>query len=85
MSGKLISILLVNTSLFVLLLRLVFGSFKEIKKCFYYLWMPNIVSIIYKDFDNDFKYTYKFLFVVAIMVIITFLEFYFFYYTRGSK
>ena len=39
---------------------LVFGSFKEIKKCFYYLWMPDIVSMIYKDYDKDFKYTHKF-------------------------
>lgn len=80
MSIKLICILLTNTFLFVLLLRLVFGSFKEIKKCFYYLLMPDIVSIIYKDFDNDFKYTHKFLFVVLLMVIITFIEFYLFYY-----
>ena len=79
MSGKLIIILLVNTLLFVLLLRLVFGSFKEIKKCFYYLWMPDIVSMIYKDYDKDFKYTHKFLFIVIIMAIITFIELYFFY------
>ena len=68
MSVKLIIILLVDILLFILLLRLVFGSFKEIKKCFYYLVMPDIVSIIYKDFDNDFKYTHKFLFVVILMV-----------------
>ena len=79
MSVKLIIILLVDILLFILLLRLVFGSFKEIKKCFYYLVMPDIVSIIYKDFDNDFKYTHKFLFVVILMVITVFIEAYFFY------
>lgn len=79
MSSKLIIILLVNIILFILFLRLIFGSFKEIKKCLYYLFMPDLVSLIYKDFDNDFKYTHKFLFVVIIMVIITFIEFYFFY------
>ena len=79
MSIKFIIILLANLTIFILLLRLVFGSFKEIKRCFYYLWMPDIVSIIYKDFDNDFKYTHKFLFVVLIMVIITFIQSYFFY------
>ncbi len=79
MSSKLAFLLLLNVSIFILLLKLVLGSFKEIKKCLRYLITPDIVSIIYKDFDNDFKYTHKFLFVVIIMAILLFIEIYFFY------
>lgn len=65
--------------LIVLLLKLVFGSFSQIKKWFYYLIKPNIVSIIEKDYDNDFNYTHKFLLIVICSVIIGFAEIYFFY------
>lgn len=65
--------------LIVLLLKLVFGSFSQIKKCVYYLIKPNIVSIIEKDYDNDFNYTHKFLLIVICSVIIGFAEIYFFY------
>ena len=79
MSEKTITILLIDFLIFILLLKLVFGSFKEIKKCFYYLIKPNILSIIQKDYDNDFNYTHKFLFVVSIMVVLGVGEFALFY------
>ncbi len=82
MSLKSIIILSTDVLLFILLLKLVFGSFKEVKKCVYYLIKPDIISIIDKDYNNDFNYTYKFLFVALLMVIIGFIEFYFFYYKR---
>ena len=44
-----------------------------------YLIKPDIVSIIDKEYDNDFNYTHKFLFVVIIMLIIGSAEFYLFY------
>ena len=80
MSLKSIIILSTDVLLFILLLKLLFGSFKEVKKCVYYLIKPDIISIIDKDYNNDFNYTYKFLFVALLMVIIGFIEFYFFYY-----
>ena len=79
MSEKTITILLIDFLIFILLLKLVFGSFKEIKKCIYYLIKPNILSIIQKDYDNDFNYTHKFLFVVSIMVVLGVGEFALFY------
>ena len=79
MSEKTITILLIDFLIFILLLKLVFGSFKEIKKCIYYLIKPNILSIIQKDYDNDFNYTHKFLFVVFIMVVLGVGEFALFY------
>ena len=80
MSDKTVIILSLDFLIFLLLLKVVFGSFKQIKKCFYYLIKPDIASIIDKDYDNDFNYTHKFLFIVILMVIIGFLEFYFFNY-----
>jgi hypothetical protein len=79
MSDKTIVILSLDIFIFILLLKIVFGSFKRIKSCFYYLIKPDIVSIIDKEYDNDFNYTHKFLFVVIIMLIIGFAEFYLFY------
>ena len=79
MSDKTITILLIDLSIFILLLKLVFGSFKEIKKCIYYLIKPNILSIIQKDYDNDFNYTHKFLFIVFIMLVLGLSEFALFY------
>ena len=79
MSDKTITILLIDLSIFILLFKLVFGSFKEIKKCIYYLIKPNILSIIQKDYDNDFNYTHKFLFIVFIMVVLGLSEFALFY------
>ena len=79
MSGKLIIIFLVDIFIFILLVKLILGGFKEFKKCIYYLIKPNIASIIDKDYDNDFNYTHKFLMITFLMVIIAFLEFYFFY------
>ena len=78
MSDKLIIILLIDFLISLILLKLVFGSYKEVKKCLYYLVKPDIVSIVNKDYDNDFNYTYKFLFVTILLVIIGFIEFYFF-------
>ena len=79
MSDKTITILLIDLSIFILLLKLVFGSFKEIKKCIYYLIKPNILSIIQNDYDNDFNYTHKFLFIVFIMLVLGLSEFALFY------
>jgi len=80
MSNKLIIITLTNILLFILLLRLIVGGFNEIKKSFWYFIKPNIVSIIDKDYDTDFKYTHKLLLVLGIMIFIFLIEFYIFYY-----
>ena len=79
MTEKTIILLTVDFLIFMLLLKLVFKSFKEIKKCFYYLTKPDILSIFQKDFDNDFTYTHKFLFVVLIMAVLGLIEVAIFY------
>ena len=79
MTEKTIILLTVDFLIFMLLLKLVFKSFKEIKKCFYYLIKPDILSIFQKDFDNDFTYTHKFLFVVLIMAVLGLIEVAIFY------
>lgn len=79
MSEKTLTILLIDFLIFILLLKLVFKNFKELKKCFYYLFKPNILSIIQNDYDNDFTYTHKFLFIVFIMVVLGLSEFALFY------
>ena len=79
MSEKTITILSIDFLIFILLLKIIIGNFREIKKCFYYLIKPNILSIIQKDYDNDFNYTHKFLFVVFIMIVLGLSEFALFY------
>ena len=79
MSDKLIIILSIDLLIFLLLLKLIFGSIKEIKRCLYYLIKPDILSIIDKDFDKDISYTTKFIFIIVLIFIIGLIEFYFFY------
>ena len=80
MSNKTILILSIDFLIFIILMRLFFHNLKEIKRCLCYLIKPDIFSIMDKDYDNDFNYTHKFLFVVVIMVLISFVEFYLFYF-----
>lgn len=79
MSEKSIILLSIDLFIFITLLKLVFGSFKEIKKCFYYLVKPNILSLIEKDYAKDLKYTDKLLLIVFVVVIIGVTEVHFFY------
>lgn len=80
MSAKSIILIVVDLIIFIGLLKLVFRSFKEVKRCIYYMIKPNILSIAVKDYDNDFNYTHRFLFfIVAPMIVIVSLEVYFFY------
>ena len=74
MSNKVILILILDILIFILLLKLVFRSWKEFKRCLYYLIKPDFISMIEKDWHKDFRYTLKFTFVIIIMVIIVFLE-----------
>jgi hypothetical protein len=80
MSEKTIILLLINTLIFIGILRLVFRSFKVIKKCFFYLIKPDIVSIIDNSYNKDFKYTNRFLFVIILMIAIGVIEFVLFYH-----
>ena len=79
MSDKTIIILTIDFFIFIVLLKIVFGSFKQILKSFYYLIKPNILSIIQNDYENDFNYTDKFLFVAIIMFVLGIIEFAIFY------
>jgi len=79
MSSKSIILILIDLFIFFVLLRLVIGNFKEIKKCFWFLIKPDIISIVDKSFTKDFNYTYRFLFVAIIMFVIICGEIFFFY------
>ena len=79
MSLKTIIILSVNTVLAVWLIKILFKTFKEFLKSIYYIFCPNIVSLLKKDYENDFTYTHKLLFLILILVGIVFMEFFLFY------
>jgi hypothetical protein len=53
---------------------LIFKNFKEFKKAIIYMLKPDIVSIIQKDYDNDFYYTHKMLFILVIMFVVLLIE-----------
>lgn len=79
MSTKTILLISADLLIFMIVTKIVFGNFKEFKRGLFYLFKPDIVSIIDKTWDKDFNYTHKFLFVVIVMVIIGLIEFYVFY------
>lgn len=79
MSSITIFFIFVNFILLIFFTKLIFKTFKEFKRCLFYLWMPDIVSIAYKKYDEDFKYTYKFLLLLIIMFAICLIEYKLFY------
>lgn len=79
MSLRSILLIIFDILVFIICARLVFKSFKEFKKAIFYIIKPNILSIIQRDFTNDFNYTYKMIFVILIMVVIIFIEISIFY------
>ena len=79
MSTKTIIILFINLVLAVILAKLIFNTLKNFLRSIYYFLYPNIISILKKDYDNDFNYTHKLLLFIAIIIIILLLELYFFY------
>ncbi len=79
MSTKTAIILLINLVLALLLIKVIFKTFKNFLRSIYYYLYPNIISILKKDYDNDFNYTHKLLLFIVIIVIIILIELHFFY------
>lgn len=79
MTNKTIIIILINLLVAFALIALVFKSFKNFKKSIYYFLYPDIASIIKKDFDNDFAYTHKLLFILVVLFVLVLVEIRLFY------
>jgi hypothetical protein len=79
MSSKTIILVCADFFIFFLLLRIIIGNIKEIKRCFWYLIKPDILSIVDKTFDKDFGYTHRLLIVAIIMFLVVFAQIAIFY------
>ena len=79
MTIKTIIIILINLLIAVGLIAVVFKSFKIFKKSIYYFVYPDIASIIKKDYDNDFAYTHKLLFILVVLFVLVLVEIKLFY------
>jgi hypothetical protein len=67
---KLILFCLGNMVLFVLLIKLFFKTGKRFKKAIYYLFLPDLFSMIKNDFDNDFRYSGIFWFMMLTFFLL---------------
>ncbi len=79
MSSKSIILIILDLLIAIGLVAWILKSFKNFKHAIYYLLLPNIVSIIKKDYDNDFSYTHKLLFILVILFVIVLVEVNLFY------
>lgn len=80
MSSKAILLLVVNIAILVLLIKIIFKTGKEFFKAIKYYFYPDIVSMLKKDFNNDFNYTHKLILLILVMIIVVFAEYALFYY-----
>lgn len=79
MTIKTIIIILINLLIAVGLISVAFKSFKNFKKSIYYFVYPDIASIIKKDYDNDFAYTHRLLFILVVLFVLVLVEIRLFY------
>lgn len=79
MSTKLILLLCANLIILTVCIRLIFKTFRGFLKGIWYFLKPNIVSLLQKDWDNDFNYTHRLLLVGVIMFVVVMIEFIVFY------
>lgn len=63
----------------LVLIKWIFKTFKNLKSALYYLFVPNIVSVINRDYENDFSYTHKLLLILIILFVILMTEIKLFY------
>lgn len=70
MSIKVILLLAFDIFVAFICIRIIFGTFKEFRRAIYYLIKPDLLSILQKDFTNDFNYTHKMLFFILIVSIV---------------
>lgn len=67
-------LLTVDIGIAILLGKLIFKTFKRFLTGIKYILMPNIVSIIRNDWDNDFNYTHRMIFWAAILFAVVMIE-----------
>ncbi len=79
MPTKTAIILIADLILALLLIKLIFKTLKNFWRSIYYYLYPNIISILKKDYDNDFNYTHKLLLFIASLILIILLEVSIFY------
>lgn len=79
MSEKSVLLIVLNVVIAICLVKLILGSFKNFKKAIYYFLMPDIISIIKRDFDNDVSYSYRLLLIIILLNVIVFIEVRIFY------
>ena len=79
MATKTVLLIIMNITITVVLIALVFKSFKNFKKSIYYFLYPDIASIVKKDYNNDFTYTHKLLFVLVVLFVTVLIELQLFY------
>ncbi len=75
MQTKTLILIILNTAFGFVLAMIIFKTFKNFLKGIYYLCLPNIFSIVKKDWDNDFNYTHKMLLWIVVMIAVIIIEF----------
>lgn len=78
-ANKIFWIIGLDILLSIILARILFGNVKNFIRSIYYLLLPDIVSLLKRDFDNDFNFTYKLLLFLGILLAIVFIEIKIFY------
>ncbi len=71
---KILIVILFNLVVPIVLLKLFFKNWAGFKKAIYYFMKPDILSIIQKDYDNDFNYTHRMLFFLIVIGLIACAE-----------
>lgn len=71
---KVLIVLLFNLVVLIVLFKIFFKNLAGFKKAIYYFIKPDILSIIRKDYDNDFNYTHKMLFFLVAAGLIACAE-----------
>ena len=72
-------LILMNIFFSILIGKLIFRNFKNFKRALYYIIYPDIISIIKKDYNNDFNYTHRMLAFVGILLVLLLIEIKLFY------
>ena len=75
MPTKTLILIILNIAFGFVLAMIIFKTVKNFLKGIYYLCVLNILSIVKKDWDNDFNYTHKMLLWIAVMISIIIVEF----------
>lgn len=79
MSAKTIIIIACDLLILIILIKLIFKTYKNFFRSIYYVLYPDILSVLKKDFDNDFKYTYKLILLLILLFVIIVIEVSIFY------